>query len=151
MEATNGLASTDPSFVKAPVQYAQVYASGAPITVSIAVSNFVASQSGTGQAINGSFSVAATGTTVGLVRVHAGSTFDGSTCYTDLIAGTGSKSFSFSGSWTNQSGQTCSTLLPAIGASKPVYFKVEATNGLASTAAGYVKAPVQYAQATYSR
>ncbi|WP_428505239.1 hypothetical protein [Roseateles sp.] len=100
----------------------------------ISVTALTASQSSAGQPINGSFSVA--GSSVSLVRVHAGLSASDTYCYTDLSASTGAKSFSFSGSWTGQNGKACSALLPAAGATTNIVFKVEArdsNNNLANS------------------
>jgi hypothetical protein len=98
----------------------------------ISVSALAGSQSSAGQPINGSFSLA--GSTVSLVRVHAGTTAADTWCYIDLVASTGAKSFSFQGNWTNQNGKTCAGLLPAAGATASIVFKVEARDAAGSLA-----------------
>ncbi|MFZ6876642.1 hypothetical protein ACO0LF_31820, partial [Undibacterium sp. Di27W] len=90
----------------------------------ITVSSLSASQSGIGQAINGSFSVS--GSSVGMLRIHAGTSASNSACYMDLNAGTGSKSFSFTGNWASENGLSCAALLPASGSTANIVFKVEA-------------------------
>ena len=96
------------------------------------ISGLSASQSGVGQAINGSFLVS--GSSVSLVRVHAGVSASSSTCYTDLAASTGAKSFSFTGNWINENGLDCASLLPAPGGTSNIVFKVEARDSASSLA-----------------
>ncbi len=103
----------------------------APITP-IAISGLSASQSGAGQAINGSFSVS--GSSVSLVRVHAGVSASSTACYTDLAASTGAKSFSFTGNWINENGLNCASLLPAAGGTSNIVFKVEVRDSANSLA-----------------
>ena len=98
----------------------------------IAVSGLSASQSGAGQAINGSFSVS--GSSVSLVRVHAGVSASSTACYTDLAVSTGAKSFSFAGNWINENGLNCASLLPAAGGTSDIVFKVEARDSANSLA-----------------
>ena len=110
----------------------------------ISAFSLFASQSSAGQPISGSFSVSA-GATVTLVRLHASSTSAGlGSCYVDLPASPGYKTFSFNGSWTNENGLICADLLPSGVGSKSIYFKVEArdsANNLATlnVAASYLK------------
>ena len=90
----------------------------------IMVTGLNVQQSSPGQPANGSFTVS--GSSVNLVRVHAGIAANDSYCYQDLAASTGSKSFSFSGTWVNENGKSCSSLLPVPGGSTNIVFKVEA-------------------------
>jgi uncharacterized membrane protein (DUF485 family) len=100
----------------------------------IAISGLTATQSGVGQSITGSFSVS--GSTVSLVRVHAGTSASSSACYTDLGTSVGAKSFSFSGAWTSENGLSCASLLPSPGGTSSIVFKVEARDGAGNLANG---------------
>ncbi|MFZ6876636.1 hypothetical protein ACO0LF_31785, partial [Undibacterium sp. Di27W] len=104
----------------APSVTASYQSAASPITVS----SLSASQSGIGQAINGSFSVS--GSSVSMLRIHAGTSVSNSACYMDLNASTGSKSFSFTGNWASENGLSCAALLPASGSTANIVFKVEA-------------------------
>ena len=117
-----------------------------PVVATITVNGLNASQSAAGQPINGSFSVS--GSSVSMVRVHAGSSSGGSyACYTDLSASAGSKSFSFNGNWATENGLSCAALLPGAGSSRTIYFKVEARDS-ASNLANNGSAPVTSASYT---
>lgn len=129
----------------APPSVSATYLSASTSSTSpISAFSLFASQSSAGQAISGSFSVSA-GATVTLVRVHASSTSSGlGSCYIDLPASSGYKTFSFNGNWTNENGLICADLLPNGAGSKSIYFRVEARDSASnlatlSVAASYLK------------
>ena len=119
-------------------------------TAPITVSNFAGGQGAVGQAINGSFSVA--GSSVSLLRLHAGTSASDTWCYTDFAPSIGAKSFSFQGAWTNQNGKNCAGLIPTAGTSTSIVFKVEARDnaGLLANAGSPPVVAVNYAAADLS-
>lgn len=106
-------------------------AAGTPLTVA----GLVISQNAPGQPVAGSFAV--NGSTVSMVRVHAGTTSDMPSCYQDLPLGAGAKTFSFNGTWTRENGLSCSALIPDSG-SVGIVFKLEVRDAAGKLANGGV-------------
>jgi hypothetical protein len=102
----------------------------------IGVKELSAIQTARSQPVNGSLIVS--GASIGMVRIHAGTSAAAGDayCYIDLAHSAGIKSFNFTGNWTNENGKACASLLPATGHSATIVFRVEARDARNNLANG---------------